>query len=213
MGRVCATLLPLAGLLATSLARGQAIEFESRGLQYQTQSRAGLTVMCAVLPQQVRDYAVMQIAVSNGSPSGRTVKPEDFVFLREDGARLYAIPARQVVAQFLEKGGRGDVINLVTAYESFLFGINKFKSTNGYEVRRQQFQAEGGATRLRAAAAASAIVLVATRLQPGESTDGAVFFPTQGRPLGAGKLIVTAGVERFEFEIGGLKHPGELKSR
>jgi hypothetical protein len=45
------------------------------------------------------------------------------------------------------------------------------------------------------------------------STDGAVFFPTQGKPLGAGKLVVTPGAERFEFELGGLSHPGALKSR
>ena len=66
---------------------------------------------------------------------------------------------------------------------------------------------------MKAAAAASAIVFVTTRLAPGGSTDGAIFFVTQGRPLGTGKLIATPGVERFEFELNGLKHPGELKIR
>ena len=37
---------------------------------------------------------------------------------------------------------------------------------------------------MKAAAAASALALVQTKLTPGESTDGAVFFPTEGKPLG-----------------------------
>ena len=58
-----------------------------------------------------------------------------------------------------------------------------------------------GDTRMRAAAAASAIVLGTSKLEPGQSTDGAVFFPNSGRPLGAGKLVMETGGERFEFEV------------
>jgi len=199
-------------LLAPSLF-AQAISFESGGLHYQTLSRAGVTVMCAPLPQQVREYSVMQVAVTNGSPSNRTVKPEDFTFVREDGTSIRAASAQAVVGELLNKAGRNDVIRLVAAYETALYGVDKFKSTNGYEQRRQQFLASAGSSKLTAAAAASALAFVTTRLASGESTDGAIFFDTQGRPLGVGKLIAVEGVETFEFEIGGLKHPGELKTR
>lgn len=192
---------------------GQAIEFESNGLRYQTLTRAGLTIMFAPLPVQVREYVVVQVAVSNGAPSARTVKPEDFRFVRDDGSTIVATPARRVVQEFLDKGGRNDVIRLVGTYEVGLYGLSRFTSTNGYEQRRQAALAEVSSSRLKAAAAASAIVLVSTRLQAGESTDGAVFFATQGKPLGAGKLIATLGAERFEFEVGGLRHPGELIRR
>ena len=191
----------------------QAIEFESAGLHYQTLTRAGVTIMCAQMPQTVREYAVLQIAVSNGSPSTRTVRDEDFRFVREDGKEIPATPARSVVTELMEKGGRNDVIRLITAYESGLSGLSKFKSTNGYELRRQQAMAEVSSTKIKAAATASAIVFVTTKLQPGASTDGAIFFATQGHPLGTGKLTATLGAERFEFEINGLKHPGELKIR
>jgi hypothetical protein len=59
--------------------------------------------------------------------------------------------------------------------------------------------AELTSARLKAAAAASAIVLAPIKLKPGESTDGAVFFVNGGKPLGAGKLIVQAAGNSFEF--------------
>ena len=49
-------------------------------------------------------------------------------------------------------------------------------------------------------AAASAIAFVKTKLNPGESTDGAVFFPNSGKALGPGKLRVHAAGENFEFK-------------
>jgi len=54
-------------------------------------------------------------------------------------------------------------------------------------------------SKLKAAAAASAIVLVTAKLKPGESTDGAVFFATRGRLLGNGKILVEAGPSVYEF--------------
>ncbi len=72
-------------------------------------------------------------------------------------------------------------------------------SANGYEARRQAAFAEVSSTKIKAAAAASAIALVAVKLAPGQSTDGAVFWPTQGKPLGAGHLRVNAAGETFEF--------------
>ena len=41
--------------------------------------------------------------------------------------------------------------------------------------------------------------ILATKLASGESTDGAVFFPTEGKPLGPGKLIVRTNTDTFEF--------------
>ncbi len=98
------------------------------------------------------------------------------------------------------RAGRHDVISLISAYEASLYGLTKFRSTNGYEQRRQAFFAETGSSRLNAAAAASAIAFVETRLTAGQSTDGAVFFPTTGKPLGPGKIKVRAAGRTFEFE-------------
>jgi hypothetical protein len=193
--------------------KAQTIEFESGGLKYQALTRSGLTIMFAELSAPVHDHTVMQVAVSNGSPSTRIIKPEDFRYEKADGTVLPAMPPRTVVGEFLTRGGRNDVIRLVSAYESGLYGLSKFNSTSGYEARRQQALAEVGSTKLKAAAAASAIVFVEARLKPGASTDGGVFFATNGKPLGPGKLIVTVGAERFVFEVGGDKHPGELKIR
>jgi hypothetical protein len=192
---------------------GQAIQFESGGLNYQTLTRAGVTIMFAELPVQVREFAVLQVAVSNGSPSSRTVRGEDFKFIRTDGSVLTATPANSVVQEFLEKGGRNDVIKLVSTYEMGLYGLGRFRSTNGYEVRRRNMLAEVSGQRLKAAAAASAIAFVTMRLKSTESTDGAIFFATQGKPIGPGKLRVTMGAEVFEYELGGDLHPGTLKSR
>lgn len=191
--------LALAAACACLPARPQIIEFESGGLRYLTQSKGGLTVMFAHLPTSVRNYAIIQAAISNGSSSTRTVRPEDFSFRRKDGTVLRALPARTVVDELLEKAGRNDVIRLVTTYEAGLFGLPRFVSTNGYQQRRQAALAEVSSTRIKAAAAASAIAFVETRLRPGDSTDGAVFFQTEGKPLGPGALLVRCGPDLFEF--------------
>lgn len=203
----------LAALLAAPLLHAQVIEFESGGLRYQTLSREGLTVMFAPLPQQIRNYVILQVAVSNGSQSARMVRPEDFRFVREDGRVLRAVPPRQVVQGFLDKAGRNDVIRMVTLYEMGLYGMSRFRSTSGYEQRRQQALAEVSNPRLKAAASASAIVLVPVKLQPGESTDGAVFFDVPEKKLGGGRLIATVGGEMFEFRVGADDHPGALIRR
>ncbi len=178
----------------------QVIEFESNGLRFQTQSRNGVTVMFAHLPGQLRDYDILQVAVSNGAGSTFTVRPEDMTYQRANTPALRATAARAVVTRLMETARRDDVIKLVHTYESTLFGITRFRSTNGYEMRRQEFLAEMGSNKLNAAAAASAIAFVETRLAPGESTDGAVFFQTAGKPLGAGHLTIRAAGYAFEFD-------------
>lgn len=180
--------------------RAQVIQFESGGLKYQTLSKQGITVMFAPLPAHLRDYSIVQVGVMNGSSGTYTVRPEDFSFRREDGTVVYALPARTVVDNLLDRASRNDVIKLVSTYEMGLNGVQRFRSTNGYEQRRQSYLAEMGSNRLKAAAAASAIAFVATKLAPSESTDGAVFFLTGGKPLGPGRLLARTAGQIFEFE-------------
>lgn len=180
--------------------RAQVLEFESGGLKYKALTRGGVTIMFAPLPTKVLGYTILQVAISNGSPVSWSFKPEDFRFEQESGQRIQAVSAGTVVKQLLDHASRGDVGRLITAYEAALFGNAKVHSTNGYESRRQDYLALGS-TKLKAASAASAIALVATRLNPGQSTDGAVFYPSKGKPLGAGRLIVDAAGETFEFPV------------
>ncbi len=192
---------------AGTLAPAQVIEFESGGLTYQTLTKNGLTIMVASLPSHVREFSILQVAISNGSPIAWVVKPEDFTFHKQDGGVLQATPAGMVVNSLISKASRGDVIRLVSTYESGLYGLQKFKSTNGYEARRQAAFAEVSSTKIKAAAAASAIAFVHTKLIPGQSTDGAVFWSTQGKPLGPGRLTVNAAGEVFEFTPEPVAHP------
>ena len=193
--------LVLTAMLSVA-GRAQAIiDFESAGLKYKAMTRGGVTVMFSLLPAHIRDYAVVQVAISNGSSISWTVKPEDCGFEKPDGQRIQALPARTVVNTMIEKAGRGDVIKLISAYEASLFNNAQIHSTNGYESRRQNAFADLGSSKLKAAAAASAIALVTTKLAPGQSTDGAVFYPNQGKPLGTGKLIVNMAGETYVFPL------------
>ncbi len=193
--------LVLAAGLAAGALHAQIIEFESGGLKYRTLTRGGVTIMWAHLPMHIKEYAVLQVAISNGSPVSWQVKPQDFRFDKVEGGMTAALPAASVVQQIMDHASRGDVIKLITAYESALYGNTRMHSTNGYEERRQNAQAELGGGKLRAAAAASAIAFVPTKLLPGQSTDGAIFFLNNGKPLGAGKLTVNAAGEIFEFPV------------
>jgi len=188
------------GALYCLLAGGQVIEFDNRGLHYQTLTRRGVTVMFAHMPTHLREFSILQVAVSNGSQTPYTIRPEDFRFVRTDGTTIPAASADQVVNMLLEKGSRNDVIRLVTAYESGLYGIQRMVSTNGYELRRQAALAEVQSAKLKAAAAASAIALVQTRLPGGETTDGAVFFSHDGKPLTGGHVVVQTNSDTFEFK-------------
>lgn len=192
----------LMALLVCPPAPAQIIEFESGGLHYQTQTKGGVTVMFAALPVAIRGFAVVQVAISNGSNRPWTFRPQDFKFQTEsNSASFTGAEARTVVQDFMNNGGRDDVIKLVTAYENGLYGMTRPRSTSGYEQRRQSVMAEVTSSRFKAAAAASAIVLVPAKLKPGESTDGAVFFVTHGHPLSTGKLTVEAGPTVYEFPI------------
>jgi hypothetical protein len=178
-------------------ANAQVIEFESNGLKYQSLTRSGVTIMYAHLTPRIHQYAILQAAITNGSSGPYVIRPEDFTYVREN-TEMRAVPAATVIQMLIQKGSGSDVIKLVTAYENWISGIPNYRSTNGFEQRRQS--AIGmGASKLRSAAAASAIALVQTKLARGDSTDGAVFFPSEGKPLAGGRLIVRTNTDLFEF--------------
>jgi hypothetical protein len=180
-------------------AHAQVIEYETQGIKHQTLTRAGVTVMFATTKVHVHDFAMLQISVSNGSQIYSSIHPEDFSFKRADGQILRAERADEVVRQLLERASPADVQKLVVAYESNLYGIPNMRSLNGYEQRRRNAFAEGVPARFKAAAAASALAMVNTRLAPGQSTDGAVFFHMDPKFLLGGKLLVHTQNENYEF--------------
>jgi hypothetical protein len=186
--------------LLACVAPAQVIEFESGGLTYQTLTKGGLTIMFALLPTHIKDYSILQIAISNGSPVSWTIKPEDFVFQRDDGSIMGGAPVRDVISRLMQSGGRNDVIKLVQTYEMSIYGLSRYKSTNGYEQRRQAAFGSVTSTKLKAAAAASAVAFALTKLPPGKSTDGAVFFEHSGKGMGPGRIVVRAGGEVFQFD-------------
>jgi hypothetical protein len=102
------------------------------------------------------------------------------------------------------------VIKLQLLYEDSIYALSNFRSTNGYEQRREAAMAQFVNRSFKAAATASAITLVPTKLKPGDSTDGAVFFEnrTKEKILGPGRLIAKTCGETFTFEI-----YGEMKTR
>ena len=190
-------------MLSAQMVLAQIIPFESNGLLYKTLTKGGVTVMFAYLPAHLKEYSIMQVSIANGSPISWTIKPEDFNYRQLDGTSWQAQPAVEVVNTLLSKAGRHDVIKLVTTYERGVYGNEHMQTTNGYEARRQAALAEGVSARLKAGAAASALALITTKLQAGESTDGAIFFPSNGKLLGPGTLVVHEAAETFEFPSDG----------
>lgn len=187
----------------------QVIEFESNGLRYYALSRNGLTIMVAQLPSHVRDYAVLQVAISNGGTRTETVRPEDFLLIRDDGSEVPAVKPRTVVDSMLERASRSDVVKLITSYESSIYGNTQYKGTNGYEARRQSAMTEFTSTRIRAAAAASAIAFVQTKLAPGQSTDGAIFYPSNGKlQTISGTIRVRIAAGNWDFPLSSASHNG-----
>ncbi len=181
-------------------AHAQVIEFETNGLKYQTLTHSGVTVMYTHLGNHIHEYSILQAAISNGSNSLYIVRPEDFTYVHPDGTTIIASSLKSVIDMLMQHGNSGDVVKLVTQYEATVYGNPHFKSTNGYEQRRQAALAMSGGNKLKAAAAASAIALVLSRLKPGESTDGAVFFATEGKPLAGGRVVVKTNSDVFEFK-------------
>jgi len=186
-------------------------QFESKGLEYDALTHGGVTVMFAPLPPHIKDFNILQVTITNGSLVSWTVKPSDFVFVRADGVILNSVSADYVVESLLAKASRTDVIKLQLLYEDRLYNLQNFRSTNGYEKRRQAAMAMFVNKEFKAAAAASAITMIPVKLKPSDSTDGAVFFENRtkekSQSLGAGRLVVRTCGETFVFQT-----YGELKN-
>lgn len=179
------------------------LEFESHGLDYQALTHSGVTVMYAPLPPHIRDFNIVQVTITNGTPLTWTVKPGDFSFTRPDGVTLQAVSADDVVESLSEKASRTDVIKLQMLYEASIYALSNFRSSNGYEQRREAAMAQFINPRFKAAAAASTITLVSTKLRSGDSTDGAVFFENHSKEksLGPGRLLAHTCGENFSFPV------------
>jgi hypothetical protein len=186
------------GLLCIFPVCAQVIEFTQNGLKYQALTRGDVTVMFAHMPQHLKGYSMLQAAISNGSKLVCTVRPEDFGYSRQ-GQEAPAAAATTIVKMLMDRGDHEDVVKLTLAYESVLYGFNRMKFTNGYELRRQNFLSYGINARVKAAAEASAIVLVPTKLKPGESTDGAIFFRNDAKVLTGGHITFKVSGEVFTF--------------
>src|ERR1700688_1825132 len=115
-----------------SRAPAQVIEFEQNGLKYQTLTKSGVTVMFAIMPSHLHEYAIMQVAVSNGAQGPYMIRPEDFTFVRGEGPPVRAAAARDVILMLETRGTGNDAIKLVTTYENTIAGNTHLKSTNGY---------------------------------------------------------------------------------
>jgi hypothetical protein len=195
---------------AAALTPQTPTEFESHGMAYEALTHEGITVMFAHLPPHIKDFNIIQITITNGSLVSWTVKPSDFTFIRQDGTVLSSVSADYVVESLLAKASRNDVIKLQLLYEDSIYGLQNFRSTNGYEKRRQAAMAMFVNKEFKAAAAASAITLIPIKLKPSDSTDGAVFFENRAKEksLGPGRLVVRTCGQVFVFQT-----YAELKNR
>jgi hypothetical protein len=180
------------------LLQSQVVEFSSNGLAYQALTRDGLTIMYARMPVAIREYGIIQVALSHGGTAIRRVQTKDFVFLPSSGGAIRAASVSEVIGDLFRNAGYGEVVKLQQAYERVLFGNQRIRSNNGYEARRLSAIAFGNKG-LKAAAAAAAIAFVTSELSPGDSPDGAVFFPNRGSALGPGRVVVVVDGQEFEF--------------
>ena len=195
---------------ATNLPSEVPVQFESHGMEYDALTHEGITVMFTHLPPHIKDFSIIQVMVTNGSLVSWTVKPSDFTFIRQDGSVLPSVSADYVVESLQHKASRSDVIKLQLLYEDSIYALQNFRSTNGYEKRREAAMAMFVNREFKAAAAASAITMIPTKLKPSDSTDGAVFFENRGKEksLGPGRLVVRTCGQTFVFQS-----IGELKTR
>jgi hypothetical protein len=179
-------------------ASAQVIELQANGINYQTLTKSGITVMFNHLPVSLHQYAIVQVAVSNGSQGPYVIRPEDFTFERADGEKIRAVPARTVIEMLRQKGNGSDAIKLVTTYENAIYGSPHPQALRGWESRRQAAIAAAG-NKVTTSLLASALALVQTKLAVGDTIDGAIFFPTDGKALGSGRLVVHTNTDTFEF--------------
>lgn len=191
--------LAAAILAATAITLpAQVIQFRSNGMDYQVLTKDGLTLMCAPMPLKINRYALMHVAISNGSESTWQVDAADFSFEYADGTVVQAMSEQRVIGEFFRAAKRSELVKLQSAYEKALYNNQYIRPNNGYEKRRLSALAIGPKG-LKASAAAAAITFVSGKLGPGDSTDGALFFPTSGRQLGVGRVVARLDEQEFEF--------------
>jgi len=194
--------LIFASSLSLSSVAAQVIDFESNGLHYQAMTRDGVTVTFAKLLPRIANYSIIQVTVTNGSPVSWSVRPQDFTFYRQDGESIRATDADLVISSLLDHASKRDVVKLEVLYEASIYALPpNYRSTAGYEHRREQAMTIAVNAKFKAAAAASAITLVPTKLKPGGSTDGAVFFLNQEKLFGPGRLVVNTAGEIYQFDV------------
>ncbi len=97
-------------ILAVSAASAQVIEYEKDGIKHQTLTRNGVTVMFAVGKAHVKEYAMIQVSISNGSDIYSNINPEDSSALTSAPTVSVVRAANAVdivVRQLLEHGNIG----------------------------------------------------------------------------------------------------------
>ena len=196
--RVRPSCLAITSILAAVGLSAQVIQFRSNGMDYQVMTKSGLTLMCAPMPLKVNRYALLHVAVSNGSESIWQVDAADFSFEYRDGTVIQAVSEQRVIGEFFRGAKRSELVKLQSAYEQALYNNQHIRPNNSYEKRRLSALAIGPKG-LKASAAAAAITFVSGKLGPGDSTDGALFFPTAGRQLKPGRIVAKLDQQNFEF--------------
>src|SRR5579872_1919541 len=96
-------------LISVAPGCAQVIEFEQNGLKYQALTRGDVTVMFAHMPQHLKGYSMLQVAISNGSKLPCAVRPEDFGYVRS-AQELPATPATTIVKMLMDRGDHEDVV-------------------------------------------------------------------------------------------------------
>ena len=102
----CLGMCPRVRIVGTDAATPRSSNSRSNGLKYQTLTKSGVTVMFATLPQHLREYAILQVAVSNGSKAPYVIRPEDFTFVRLDGVGAARLPGARSWSACWSKGQR-----------------------------------------------------------------------------------------------------------
>ncbi len=202
--RSAAALLILFWAAAAPAARGQAIEVPYRGLRYSVLSKGGVTVMIAPLDRTILEYSTAQVWVSNGSDHPVRVSPESFSMrLDAPGSNeprvIRGTPEGTVVTEVLRRARAKDMLQLVRAYETVLFGMVDEHTYSYYQKRKEAALATAWTGKMRAAATASAIVLAEKTLRPGEFVDGTIFFRAEDRTARLHSLSANIAGDIFEF--------------
>lgn len=161
-------------------------------------SRDGVTVMIAPLERTILEYSTAQVWISNNSPRALPIAPQGFTATVEGGASFTAAQDTVVLNDIRRHASGRDIEELVQAYESMLLGLPDEKAMGYYEQRKRAAMSSGG--KMRAAIMANVIILPETRLRPGETIDGTLFFrqPGKSRPK-VTRFTADLGGRHFEF--------------